>query len=72
MYNLAEAQKVRAEFDWELDKITSMQRGLWGSDSAYREACEFYFTDVQLARIFHETNGKRLEISEIFPNRLLS
>ena len=71
-YNLAQAQKVRAEFDWELDKITSMQRGLWESDSVYREACAFYFTDVQLARIFHETNGKSLEISEIFPNRLLS
>ena len=69
-YNLSQSQKVRAELDWELDKMTSMQQGLWESDSAYREACLYYFTDAQLARIFNETNGKRLEISEIFPSRL--
>ena len=69
-YNLAQQKKERAQLDWELHKMTSMQQGLWGSDSAYREACLQYFTDVQLARIFHETNGKRFEISEIFPNRL--
>ena len=69
-YNLAQAQKVRVEFDWELDRITTMQRGLWESDSVYREACSQYFTEEQLARIFVQTNGKCLEISEIFPNRL--
>ena len=67
---LAKEKKERAELDWEVNKMTSMNRGLWETDSAYREACSQYFTEEQLARIFNETNGKRLEISEIFPNRL--